>query len=358
MISSGERSPVEEPPAIFPAGKHREFICLIGPFELPFGFRSRRCFIIYHFSIKTILNTTADIYCEFLRWLNVSGSSEDEIVMDVAATVAAAEPPIGVMKLDGAPAAVVESLNIAISESNANAADEVPLATIEGSAATDASIAAGTLEASEAAVAATNELVEEKEADAAAGTIESGASADDTIVTTETPVEAVAESPVEAIVTAVSEAPVEAVVEASVEAVAEVPVEAVVEAPVEAVSAEPVEAIVEAIAEAVAETPAEAVSEKPAEVAAEAPVEAVAEALVAAAAEPAAESTVSAETDKKSDAKEETEEPEWEDILGSGTLMKKTVIKSDEGERPTVGQVVSIMTEGAYKSYASLIRIK
>jgi len=49
----------------------------------------------------------------------------------------------------------------------------------------------------------------------------------------------------------------------------------------------------------------------------------------------------------ESAAAEEEPEPEWEDILGSGKLMKKTVIKSDEeGERPGVGQVVAIMTEG------------
>lgn len=52
------------------------------------------------------------------------------------------------------------------------------------------------------------------------------------------------------------------------------------------------------------------------------------------------------EPKKEEPKKEEPKEVEWEDILGSGTLMKKTVIESEEGERPTVGQVVKIMTEG------------
>jgi len=67
-----------------------------------------------------------------------------------------------------------------------------------------------------------------------------------------------------------------------------------------------------------------------------------------AAGEPKATET---KTEPEAAAKKETlvveEEAEWEDILGSGRLMKKTVIRSEEeGERPAVGQVVAIMTEG------------
>jgi len=299
MISSGERSPVEEAPIHFP-----------------------------------------------------TGSSEEEIV-DVAATVEAAEPPIEVKASEEPPALISES-PAELLEAPVEAAADAPV---------------------EAAV--------------------------------ETPVEAAVEDPVEAVAEAATEAavetPVEAAIEAPVEAAVEAPVAASVEAPVEAAGTAAAEdlsvaVIAENLAEAAVESPAPSSPDAPvvetadpnqpeaasieqlvadaaetvAADAAETPVVAQVEEPVAAAstaapadaqvitpvveapveasaiAAPAAVPVADAAPVEASTAEPEAEEaePEWEDILGSGTLMKKTVIKGEEGERPVVGQVVSIMTEG------------